>query len=75
MMPNVGSVVSHPPSRSINVDGKKFLWNGCFFDSHEEASRQAEIYKNDNFEVYLVQHEEKFIVYSRKAIKEAVTAL
>ncbi len=73
-MPTVGSEKSPDPSRSITVDGKKFLWDGGTFSSHDDALRQAEAYKNDNFEIYLVRMEESYLVYSRRVVREVPVA-
>ena len=64
------SIDSHDPSRSLNVEGKKFLWDGCLYESYDDALCKAEIYKKDNFEVYLTQEAEKYLVYSRKVVNE-----
>ena len=60
------------PSRAVNLDGKKFLWDGRLFETHDDASRQAEAYKNDNFEVQMVEEDGKHLVYSRRLVKQGV---
>jgi hypothetical protein len=58
------------PSRAIFVDGKKFLWDGAWFETALEAAQQAETYKNNNFEVHLVDLGEKHLVYTRRMVKQ-----
>ena len=72
-MPVNGQVVISP-DRSIVVDGKKFLWDGRVFESYEEASQQAEAYKNENFEVHPAEQGGKHLVYTRRVVKEVVVA-
>ncbi len=63
------------PSLSLVSDGKKFMWDGRLYDTREEASRAREAYQNDNFEVRMVEKGEKFLVYTRRAIKEVVATV
>jgi hypothetical protein len=62
------------PNLTIINDGKKFLWDGQPYDSKEEAARVAESYRNENFEIQIVEEDGKFLVYSRRAVKEWVAA-
>jgi hypothetical protein len=55
-------------------DGKKFMWDGQLYDTREEASRTAESYQNENFEIQIVEEGGKFLVYTRRTIKEWVAA-
>lgn len=62
------------PNLSLLHDGKKFMWDGCSYATREEATRAAETYQADNFETQLAEEEGKFLVYSRRVVKEvAVT--
>jgi hypothetical protein len=60
------------PNRAVVIDGKKFLWDGRFFESCEQASCEAEAYKNDNFEVQMVEIEGTYLIYTRRVVKEMV---
>ncbi len=60
------------PSLSLNKDGKKFMWDGRLYDTPEDASRAGESYRNDNFEVQRVEADGKFLVYTRRVVKEVV---
>jgi hypothetical protein len=62
------------PNLALVRDGKKFMWDGRTVETREEASRVAESYRNDNFEVQMVEEGGKFLVYSRRAVKEVVVA-
>lgn len=62
------------PNLTIINDGKKFLWDGQPYESKEEAARIAESYRNENFQVQMVEEDGKFLVYSRRAVKEWVAA-
>jgi hypothetical protein len=57
------------PILALVSDGKKFMWDGRTLESREEASRVAESYRKDNFEVGVVEQEGKFFVYSRRVVK------
>lgn len=49
-------------------EGKKFMWDGQLYDSKEGASRTAESYQSEDFQVRLVEEGGKFLVYTRKPI-------
>lgn len=66
------AIVSNAPNRALLVDGKKLLWDGQLFSTREEASQQAEAYKNDNFEVELTEQDGSYRVYTRRVVKEVV---
>lgn len=55
-------------------DGKKFMWDGQFYPSKEDASGAERAYRNENFEVRVVEHEGKFLVYTRRVVKQVVAA-
>ncbi len=56
------------------IDGKKFLWDGRLFETHDDASCKAEAYKSDNFEVQMVEADGKHLVYTRRVVKEVVVS-
>lgn len=63
------------PSLAMISNGKKFLWDGQLYDSREEASLVAELYRDENFQIQIVEESGKFLVYTRRPVKEvAVTA-
>jgi len=62
------------PNLALVTDGKKFMWDGRSFENMEEATRVAETYENNGFEVRMVEEGGKFLVYTRRVVKEvAVT--
>jgi hypothetical protein len=62
------------PNLALVSDGKKFMWDGRSFEKREEASRVAESYKNNSFEVRMVEEGGKVLVYTRRVVKEVVVA-
>jgi hypothetical protein len=60
------------PHLAMISDGKKFRWDGQLYHTREEASRKAESYQNDNFEVRMVEEDGKFLVYTRRIVREVV---
>jgi hypothetical protein len=60
------------PDLAMISDGKKFMWDGQLYDNREEASRAGESYQGDNFEIRMVEEGGKFLVYSRRTVKEVV---
>lgn len=47
------------------------MWDGQVYPTRDEASRAEQAYQNDNFEVRLMEHEGKFVVYTRRTVKQA----
>ncbi|MGA2966757.1 MAG: hypothetical protein ABSD64_11135 [Terriglobales bacterium] len=60
------------PNLAIIGDGRKFMWDGQLYDNKEDASRAAESYRNENFEIQMMEEDGKFLVYSRRTVKEWV---
>lgn len=60
------------PNLTMIREGKKFMWDGRVFDTQEECLQQAEAYLKDNFEVQTVEQDGKFLVYTRRMVKELV---
>lgn len=60
------------PNLAMINKGKKFMWDGQLYATREEASGAETSYQNDNFEVRLVEEEGKFLVYTRRMVKEVV---
>jgi len=69
-MATAAANVAVSANRSVTIDGKKFLWDGRPFTAQDEASRAAEIYKKDNFEVQMVEVSGTYLLYTRRAVKE-----
>jgi hypothetical protein len=56
------------PNLSVIRDGKKFMWDGRPYASSEEALHAGEAYRNDKFEVCVVEEEGQFLVYARRVV-------
>jgi hypothetical protein len=63
------------PKLAVICDGKKFMWDGRFYDAREDASLAGEGYRNDNFEVLIAEEGGKFLVYTRRVVREVVVAV
>ncbi len=62
------------PNLAMISDGKKFMWDGQLHATREDAARVGDSYQNDKFEVRMVEQDGKFLVYTRRLVKEvAVT--
>jgi hypothetical protein len=60
------------PDLAIVSDGKKFMWDGQLYDNREDASRAGESYRNEDFQIKMVEEGGKFLVYTRRTVKEVV---
>ena len=58
------------PNLSMIIDAKKFMWDGRVYDTKEDASRMADKLQTDNFDVRIVEEGEKFLIYTRRVVKE-----
>jgi hypothetical protein len=57
------------PNLSLISDGKKFMWDGRFYTTREEASTMRAACQNDGFEVRVVEESGKLLVYTRRVVK------
>jgi hypothetical protein len=60
------------PDLAMISDGKKFMWDGQLYDNREEASRAGESYQDEDFQIRMVEEGGKFLVYTRRTVKEVV---
>jgi len=60
------------PDLAMISDGKKFMWDGQLYDNREEAARAGESYQNEDFQIRMVEEGGKFLVYTRRSVKEVV---
>jgi hypothetical protein len=60
------------PDLAMISDGRKFMWDGQLYDNREAASRAGESYQGDNFEIRMVEEGGKFLVYTRRTVKQVV---
>lgn len=63
------------PQIAIFTDGRKFMWDGCSYDTREEALRAADLYQKDGFEVQLREEEGKTLVYTRRLVGQVAVAV
>ena len=63
------------PKLAVICDGKKFMWDGHVYDTRQDASLAGEGYRNDNFEVLIAEEGGKFLVYTRRVVREIVVAV
>ena len=62
-----------PILRSEKFEGMKFMQDGRVYDSKAAAEKSMEGYRNDNFDVRLLEEGGKFLVFSRRIVKEVKT--
>jgi len=62
------------PNLAMISDGKKFMWDGQLYDNREDASRAADSYQKENFQIQVVDEGGTFLVYTRRTAKEVVAA-
>ena len=62
------------PNLAMISDGKKFMWDGQLYDNREDASRAADSYQKENFQIQVVDEGGTFLVYTRRTAKEVVVA-
>jgi len=60
------------PDASKVIDGKKFMWDGEIYESEKDAQEVKQKYEKDDFEVELIQEEDKYFLYSRRVVTEIV---
>ena len=62
------------PATTKVIEGKKLGWDGLLYDSRDVAEQTAATYQRDNFETRVVEHDSKYLVYTRRVVKQAVAA-
>ena len=63
------------PSISVVREGKKFMWDGQIYGTKDEASTVGDSYRNDKFEIQLLEENGSFLLYTRRVVKESVTTI
>ena len=53
-------------------NGKKFMWDGKVYTDEKERREIAQKYKNDGFEVELVEEENQYFLFTRRVVTEVV---
>jgi hypothetical protein len=63
------------PQVALFIEGRKFMWDGCPYDTREEALRAADLYQKDGFEVQVRDEEGKTLVYTRRLVGQVAVAV
>jgi hypothetical protein len=56
----------------MQIDGKKFMWDGRYYDTDEAAKNVENSYSSEGFETRIVQEDGKYSIYTRRIVKEVV---
>jgi hypothetical protein len=54
------------------LDEKKFLWDGCTYDTEEEAKEVMSAYDKDGFETRILEEGGRWLIYTRRVVTEVV---
>ena len=57
-------------ARTFN--GKKFMWDGKVYADEKERREVSQKYKDDGFEVELVEEENQYFLFTRRVVTEVV---
>ncbi|NQT79051.1 MAG: hypothetical protein HQ555_01485 [Candidatus Aminicenantes bacterium] len=60
------------PDTSKIINGKKFMWDFVIYESKKEAQDLMQKFKDDGFEVELIEEENKYLLYTRRVVTEIV---
>lgn len=60
------------PNIAMISDGKKFMWDGQVYENKDEALRASQSYEGDNFQLRTIEQEGKFLLYTRRVVKQVV---
>lgn len=60
------------PDASKIINKRKVMWDGVVYETEKEAQELKKKYEDNNFEVELVQEEEKYLLYTRRVVTEIV---
>jgi len=62
------------PHLAMISDGKKYMWDGQLYDNREDATRAGKSYRDEDFQIQIVEEGGKFLVYTRRTAKEVAVA-
>ncbi len=60
------------PNLSLLSNEKKFMWDGIPYATREDAAAAEDSYRKNDFETCVLEEDGKFLVYTRKVVKEVV---
>ena len=53
-------------------NGKKFMWDGIIYSDEKERREVAQKYKDDGFEVEMVEEGGEYFLFTRRVVTEIV---
>ncbi len=53
-------------------NGKKFMWDGKVYTDEKERREISQKYKDDGFEVEMVEDDNQYFLFTRRVVKEVV---
>lgn len=60
------------PDSSKKINEKKFMWDGTVYETEKEAQDMKKKYSDDNFEVEMLEEDQKYLLYTRRVVTEIV---
>ena len=55
------------------INNRKYMWDGKTYDNEGDALNVASTYKKDNFDVQLINEEDKHFIYTRRVAAATTT--
>ena len=55
------------------INNKKYMWDGKEYENEGDALNAAANYKKENFDVQLIQEDNKHYIYTRRVATAATT--
>jgi hypothetical protein len=60
------------PDSSKKINEKKYMWDGTVYETEKEALDMKKKYSDDNFEVEMLEEDQKYLLYTRRVVTEIV---
>jgi hypothetical protein len=54
------------------IDSKKFMWDGCTYETLALAEEARQQYEANDFETRIITEDDKPLVYTRRIVEEVV---
>jgi hypothetical protein len=54
------------------IESKKFMWDGCTYETLASAEEAIKQYESNDFETRIVTENDKPLVYTRRVVEEVV---
>jgi len=54
------------------INGKKYMWDGKAYNDEKERREIGQKYKDDGFEVEMVDEDNQYFLFTRRVVKEVV---